>query len=147
MSESIIPMTLDHLEICIVLYMEVFNSEPWNESWTEQITRERLTDLMHTPNFLGFIVIENKLPLGFIAGNSKHTYTGLTFYIAEICISHKMQGKGYGSKLLQFLENELKQWDVRSLYLLTSISGLAEAFYTKNGYVVNKNRIVMKKSL
>ncbi|WP_081430722.1 MULTISPECIES: GNAT family N-acetyltransferase [Anoxybacillaceae] len=71
----------------------------------------------------------------------------MTFYLAELCINNEIQGKGYGSKLLQFLEEELQKKNVKSIYLLTSNGGLAKNFYRKNGYIVNNNRIVMKKNL
>ncbi|PMC37836.1 GNAT family N-acetyltransferase [Bacillus sp. UMB0899] len=146
MAETIVPITLDKMEQCIELYMNVFNSEPWNEKWTYEVTRERLTDLLHTPKFLGFLLYDNGNLIGFIAGNSKKTYKGLTFYLAELCINNQTQGKGYGSKLLLYLEDELKKRHIQSLYLLTANGGLAEAFYLKNDYTLNENRIVMKKN-
>jgi aminoglycoside 6'-N-acetyltransferase I len=138
----------NNLEQCIELYIKVFNSEPWNESWTYETAKERLTDLLHTPKFTGFFWKNNETPIGFIAGNSKTTYQGITFYLAELCINNEIQGKGYGSQLVQFLlEEELQKKNVKNIYLLTSNGGLAESFYRKNGYVVNNNRIVMKKNL
>lgn len=91
--------------------------------------------------------LENDTLIGFIAGNSKKMYTGLTFYLAEFCINNQIQGKGYGSKLLLYLEEELKKRDIQSIYLLTATGGLAEAFYLKNNYIVYENRVVMKKNL
>ena len=119
------------MEQCIELYINVFNSEPWNETWTYSTAQERLTDLKHTPKFLGFLLYDNDNLIGFIAGNSKKSYSGLTFYLAELCINNKIQGKGHGSKLLLCLEDELKKRDIESLYLLTANGGLAESFYQK----------------
>jgi aminoglycoside 6'-N-acetyltransferase I len=145
-TETVVPITTDNLEQCIELYIKVFNNQPWNESWSYETAKERLTDILHTPKFTGFLLKNNETPIGFIAGNSKKTYQGITFYVAELCISNEIQGKGYGSKLLQFLEKELLKKNVKSIYLLTSNGGFAENFYRKNGYVVNNNRIVMNKS-
>lgn len=75
------------------------------------------------------------------------SYQGLTFYLAELCVNNEIQGKGYGSKILHSLEDELQKIDIKSLYLLTANGGLAEAFYRKNDYVVNEHRLVMKKKL
>lgn len=147
MAETIVPFTIDKMEHCIELYINVFNSEPWNETWTYQTAKERLTDLLHTPKFFGFLLYDNSNLIGFIAGNSKRSYTGLTFYLAELCINNKIQGKGYGSKLLLYLEAELKKRRIQSLYLLTENGGLAESFYLKHDYAINENRIVMKKNL
>ena len=144
---EIVPITVDNIEQCIKLYISVFNSEPWNETWTIQSAKERLTDLLQTPKFLGFLLYESGDLIGFIAGNSKKSYAGLTFYLAELCINNRIQGKGYGTKLLLSLEDELKKRDIQSLYLLTVNGGAAEAFYLKNGYEINKFRIVMRKNL
>ncbi len=147
MAETLEPFTINKLDQCIELYINVFNSEPWNEPWTYQSAKERLTDLIHTPKFLGFLLFENDNLIGFIAGNSKKSYSGLTFYLAELCINSQIQGKGYGSKLLLYLEDELKQRKIQSLYLLTANGGLAETFYLKNNYEINVDRIVIKKDL
>ncbi|MGM0807088.1 MAG: GNAT family N-acetyltransferase [Bacillota bacterium] len=147
MAETIGPMTLDRIEQCVKLYINVFNKDPWNETWTDRTAKERLMDLMHTPKFLGYLLYDKDALIGFIAGNSKQSFGGLTFYLAEFCISNQIQGNGYGSKLLLYLEDELKKRDISSLYLLTAKGGLAEAFYLKNNYTINENRVVIKKNL
>ncbi|WHY55963.1 GNAT family N-acetyltransferase [Peribacillus simplex] len=144
---EMLPLTSENLELCIELYMNVFNREPWNESWTYETAKERLSDLLHTPKFLGFLFQIDHNPVGFIAGNSKVSYQGLTYYLAELCVNNEMQGKGHGSKMLRSLEGELQKREIKSLYLLTANDGLAEAFYLKNDYVVNEDRVVMKKNL
>ncbi|KRF58491.1 GNAT family acetyltransferase [Bacillus sp. Soil745] len=143
---EMIPLTSENLELCIELYMNVFNREPWNERWTYETVKERLSDLLHTPKFLGFLFHIDHKPVGFIAGNSKVSDQGLTYYLAELCVNNQMQGKGHGSKMLRALEAELQKREIKSLYLLTANDGLAEAFYLKNDYVVNEDRVVMKKN-
>ncbi|RUT30505.1 N-acetyltransferase [Paenibacillus zeisoli] len=147
MTERILPFTSDRLGHCTELYVQVFNSEPWKETWTRPTAEERLTDLLNTPKSFGFVLYDHDQLIGFIAGNSKKSYAGLTFYLAELCINNQIQGKGYGSKLLLHLENELRKIGVQSIYLLTANGGLAETFYLKNGYKINENRIVMNKQL
>lgn len=147
MAEKIVPMNMNKVEQCIDLYINVFNNEPWNETWTVEDARERLVDLVKTPKFLGFLLYEKDDLIGFIAGNSKQSDKGLAFYVTELCVHNQVQGKGYGPRLLQYLENELKERDIQSLYLLTAKGGSAEAFYIKNNYVENQERVVIKKNL
>ncbi|UOQ50160.1 GNAT family N-acetyltransferase [Gracilibacillus caseinilyticus] len=147
MTERLIPFTSEQVEACTELYMQVFNNEPWNETWTYQSARERLTDLQRTPKFLGYLLYKDDRLMGFIAGNSKKSYTGFTFYAAELCIDNWEQGNGYGTKLLTYLEERLKSIGVESLYLLTANDGKAKVFYQKNDYFVHDNRVVMKKFL
>lgn len=147
MSELVLPITMANLEECVELYITVFNSEPWHESWTYESAKERLTDLLNTPKFFGLLLYCQNELIGFIAGNSKKSYQGLTYYLAELCVKGEIQGKGYGSRLLHLLENELLKRNIKSLYLLTANKGAAEHFYKKNNYKVNENRIVMNKVL
>jgi len=140
-------ITNENVDGCVSLYQQVFNCEPWNESWTNETAGERLRDLVYTPKFFGIMFYEGEMLAGFIPGKCKRTYQGLTYYIAECCVNPEIQGKGYGSKMLKFLEKELKGRGVRSIYLLTATEGLAQTFYEKNGYLVNENRMVMNKSL
>jgi hypothetical protein len=81
-TETVVPITTDNLKQCIEF--KVFNSEPWNESWTYETAKERLTDLFHAPKFAGFFWKNNETPIGFIAGNSKTTYQEITFYLEEL---------------------------------------------------------------
>lgn len=145
--EEIIPVTADNLEQCITLYSRVFNSEPWNENWTYEAAKSRLSDLLYTPKSLIFALFSHQQLVGFIGGNCKENDKGTTFYLAELCIDNQTQGKGYGSKLLSHLEKELKEKNVQSIYLLTMTGGQAEAFYNKNNYIINEDRIVMRKHL
>jgi ribosomal protein S18 acetylase RimI-like enzyme len=145
--ETIIPLTIDKLEQCVELYINVFNNEPWNENWTYQDAKERLNDLINTPKSLGFLLYQSSNLIGLVAGNGKQSFKGLSFYVAELCINNEVQGKGYGSKLLLYLEDELKKRGIQSLYLLTANGGSAEAFYMKNNYVINENWSVIKKKL
>ncbi|MDN3955201.1 GNAT family N-acetyltransferase [Sporolactobacillus laevolacticus] len=143
---DILPMTTEYLEACTELYINVFRSEPWNEDWTYDAGYQRLSDIIHTPNFLGFTVQDNGEIVGFIAGYSKVSFQGLTFYLAEFCVNNKIQGKGYGSRLLSFLEQELQKRKIHSLFLITERNGIARKFYGGKGYSVNEDRIIMRKT-
>lgn len=142
---AILPMTIEDLEECTRLYISVFKSKPWNEEWAYDAGYQRLSDIIHTPRFLGFTIKNDYEIIGFIAGYSKVNFQGFTFYLAEFCVNNKIQGNGYGSKLLSFLEQELRRRKVNSLFLITEKKGLASKFYSEKGYSVNENRMVMKK--
>ncbi|WEA42566.1 GNAT family N-acetyltransferase [Priestia aryabhattai] len=146
MIEKVVPFTAENMQQCIDLYLDVFTRKPWNEQWTEESVKERLTDLLNTPKFIGYLFYDQGDLIGMIAGHAKKSYSGMTFYVAELCVSASVQGKGYGSAILSRFENELQRHDINSLYLLTATGGAAQAFYEKNGYAVNDQRVVLKKS-
>ncbi|MEH7394445.1 GNAT family N-acetyltransferase [Priestia megaterium] len=146
MIEKVVPLTGENMQQCINLYMNVFTKKPWNEPWTEKSARERLTDLLNTPKFMGYLFYDQGDLIGMIAGQAKKSYSGMTFYVAELCVSASVQGKGYGSAILSRFENELQRHDINSLYLLTATGGAAQAFYERNGYTVNDQRVVLIKT-
>lgn len=57
-----------------------------------------------------------------------------------------IQGKGYGSRLLSFLEQELQMRKIHSLFLITEKNEVARKFYGGKGYSVNEDRIIMRKT-
>ncbi|MCO7126448.1 GNAT family N-acetyltransferase [Sporolactobacillus shoreicorticis] len=140
-------MDPDFLHDYTELYINVFRNEPWNESWTDDVGYQRLLDLIHTPNFLGYALWDHNQLIGFIAGYSKMNFMGKTFYLAEFCVTTQIQGKGYGSWLLHHLEQKLTEKGITSLFLITEKIGTISDFYRKKGYSMNESRMVMRKEL
>lgn len=144
MLEEIQTFTTEYLDDCANLYVEVFNSEPWNEQWTIETARLRLFEILNTPGFIGFVLRQDEL-LGFVAGYCEQMQKGKGFYLKEICTHHDKQRRGIGTKLLNELMNTLTGMEVTAIYLVTMKDGQAEAFYTKNGYQRSQKLIVMSK--
>ena len=42
-------ITIDHLDELASLYVETFNSEPWNDKWTISTATKRLHQMINTP--------------------------------------------------------------------------------------------------
>ncbi|AUB39698.1 Ribosomal protein S18 acetylase RimI and related acetyltransferases [Nostoc flagelliforme CCNUN1] len=144
MPEEIQTFTTEHLDKCAHLYVEVFNSEPWNEQWTFETARTRLFEIINTPGFVGFVFKQGEL-LGFVAGYGKQGQRSKGFYLEEICIQPHKQHQGIGTKLLNQLMDTLTAMKVTTIYLLTNKDGQAEAFYTKHGYQRSQDMIFMAK--
>ncbi|YCA44953.1 GNAT family N-acetyltransferase [Bacillus sp. JZ8] len=140
-------ISTSNLEKCIELYREAFKQPPWNENWSYEAAKERLTDLLHTPQMLGFLFEEEGEAVGLAAGNFKRTYAGRTFYLAELCVSVAKSGRGYGSTMLQLLEEEVVKSGGNKIDLHTSANGRAKKFYEKHEYDVKKDRITLTKHL
>lgn len=41
-------ITIDHLDKLAELYVETFNSEPWNDEWTVCTAKKRLHQMINT---------------------------------------------------------------------------------------------------
>ncbi|KAB8334586.1 GNAT family N-acetyltransferase [Scytonema tolypothrichoides VB-61278] len=144
MLEEIQTFTTEYLDDCANLYVEVFNTEPWNEQWTIETARLRLFEILNTPGFIGFVFQQDEV-LGFVAGYCEQMQKGKGFYIKEICTRSDKQRLGIGTKLLNQLMNTLTAMEVTTIYLVTMKDGQAEAFYTTNGYQRSQKLIVMSK--
>ncbi|WP_445637147.1 N-acetyltransferase domain-containing protein [Nostoc sp. DSM 114161] len=144
MSEQIQAFSTEYLDRCAYLYVEVFNSEPWNEEWSFNTARTRLFEIINTPGFVGFVFEQDEL-LGFLAGYCKQGQKSKSFYLEEICVRLDKQRQGIGTKLLNKLMDTLIYIEVNRVYLLTNKDGQAETFYTKHGYQRNQQMIFMRK--
>ncbi|BAY74096.1 hypothetical protein NIES25_05060 [Nostoc linckia NIES-25] len=144
MPEQIQTFSTEYLDRCAYLYVEVFNSEPWNEEWSFNTARTRLFEIINTPGFVGFVFKQDEL-LGFLGGYCKQGQKSKSFYLEEICVRPDKQRQGIGTKLLNKLMDTLIYIEVNRVYLLTNKDGQAETFYTKHGYQRNQQMIFMRK--
>ncbi len=146
MAEEIKVFTAEQLDEASHLYVSVFNAEPWNDLWTFETARKRLSDILQTPGFIGFVCLEHEL-LGFAVGYCEQWFDNTHFYLKEMCVRTGMQRKGIGTRLIDHLERALAEMNVDRVYLLTMKDGQAEAFYAKNGYRTSPRMILMSHRL
>ena len=142
MTPSVVRFTPAHLDDAARLYVSVFNAAPWHDRWTPATAHQRLADTLATPGALGFVLVEGDL-LAFALGYSEPWYDGAHFYIKEMCVRGDRQRSGLGTRLLQHLEQALREQQVDRAYLLTLHGGPAEAFYARQGYYVSPRMRLM----
>lgn len=135
------------LEICSKLYVGVFNDAPWHDAWDERSAYNRLSEIYHTPGFSGWIIIEDDQVIGAVLGNLESWYEGYMYNLKEMFIRSDQKGKGIGSMLMKTVEEALRQRDVTSINLFTCRGDMTEHFYSKNGFVVEEDMIMMSKVL
>lgn len=139
---------ISDMELCRIteyaeLFVSVFNSEPWNDSWTKETALIRIENMMRTNTFIGkAIYFEDNLK-GIIWGQKEQYYNGMHFQIQEFCVKTAEQNKGYGSALLQALENELSEIGIVNIYLITSKGEKTEDYYSRRGFVTSDQMILM----
>ncbi len=142
MTPSVVRFTTTHLDAAAQLYVSVFNAAPWYDRWTPATACQRLADTLATPGALGFVLVEDDM-LGFALGYSEPWYDGAHFYLKEMCVRGDRQRSGLGTRLLQHLEQALREQQVDRVYLLTMHGGPAEAFYARQGYYVSPRMRLM----
>lgn len=119
------------------LFLDVFNSEPWNDKWEslEQV-KETLLSSIDSPKFFGLVAIHQDNIAGFIFGNVKVWYTGNHFFLEEMCIDNKLQRMGTGTKMIKELKNHLSEMGIKAITLMTSRDMFCYDFYLKNDFEV-----------
>ncbi len=137
----------DQLNICASLYKDVFNSEPWNDNWTEAAALDRLNDFFDTPGFIGLCAFENEKLTGCIIGNIEKYFEGNYFYLKEMFVSRNCQRRGIGKELITELEAKLNDRGIKNIILFTSNNMFPAEFYAKNGFTVLGNMCMMKKKI
>ena len=118
----------------VPLYMDVFNSDPWNDGWGEEAATERMTSFASYPEFFGLSLMMNKVLVGFALGWAERWVNAWQFHLYEMCISPGMQGGGYGRMLLSELEKQTKQRGQTAIFLQTGAQVPAHRFYEACGY-------------
>jgi aminoglycoside 6'-N-acetyltransferase I len=118
----------------VPLYMEVFNSAPWNDGWSEQAASERMRSFARFPEFFGLKILAGGLAIGFALGWAERWVNAWQFHLYEMCILPKLQGKGYGRMLLTELEKQTREKGQTGIFLQTSAQAPAFQFYEACGY-------------
>lgn len=146
MNIQIVNMELANIAEYANLFVSVFNSEPWNDSWTNETALLRIENMMKTNTFVGkALYCENDLK-GIIWGQKEQFYDGIHFQIQEFCVKVNEQKLGYGKALLKALKNELTEIGVTNIYLITSKGDRTEGYYQRRGFVTSDYMILMTNS-
>jgi len=83
-----------HREAVIDVFIDVFNSPPWNDKWTTESACEYLARIMHDKYFMGLCAVEGREVKGFLLGVYGYWYTGQTYHIKELCVLKDCQRNG-----------------------------------------------------
>lgn len=138
----------DDLDECAKLYTQVFSSYPWYDNWaSSDQAKYYLTELMENPVFEGFVLLEDSKIVAVCMGHKRSWWMGKEFFVDEFFVENRSQGNGIGTKMMNYLVNNLAADGYTRLILLTDKEIPAESFYQKNGFYNNYQRAVMVRKL
>ena len=140
-------ITLDHLEGLAGLYVETFNSEPWNDEWSRSTATKRLQQMINTEDSYGLCAYEDGVLCGAILGCTEQFYNGKMFNIKEFWAKNSMRGQGLGTQIFSEFEKRLKEKQVEQIILFTSRGDFTEHFYHKQNMKSNPGMIFMEKRI
>ncbi|GAA0084696.1 GNAT family N-acetyltransferase [Clostridium sp. CTA-7] len=138
---------IEDIEILSSMYVETFNSPPWNDEWTIETASKRLYQMINCEGFYGLIAYKEEMVVGMILGSEEQFFNGLMFNIKEFCIKNEMRNNGIGTILLKEFENRLKNRGVTEIILFTSREDGTEGFYNNRGLKSYNGMVMMGKKL
>ena len=103
--------------------------------------KEKLMGFLNENNSYGFIVKNENKIVGFAYGYVLLRPDGSQdFYLHAIDIISEFQGKGYGTKLMNFIKKHVKEIKCRKMFLITNKSNISACrCYEKAGGVNNSD--------
>ncbi len=119
---------------CASILVEAYNTEPWNDEWTEEKALEKLECFYDSPKFIGFLAYEGDEIKGACIGNIEPYYTGDYYYLKEMFVSPSAQKKGIGKKMMDALKQHLEHLGIRQIVLFTSKDYFPFNFYEKEQF-------------
>ena len=133
--EKLIILNETNFKEITTLFKEVFEGEPWNHDWSnEKQLKEYIRENAGTYNALNYGLYKNGKMIAFSIGKINHYWEGTNYYIQWLGVSRKEQGKGTGSRFLQYIEEDIKKKGIRCFFLQTETDKQAYSFYKKLGF-------------
>lgn len=129
------------------LFVEVFQSHPWNETWKETWAFERLDIIFRSYGFCGFLALETDSVVGAIFSRLASFKGEKELEVVEMYVSVIHQRKGVGAALIQKTEDYAKANDIKNIVLLTDKNTYAKSFYTKFSFSPYPENLFMCKSV
>ena len=134
-SIQIVPVTdSEQLKPCAALLASVYNSEPWNDGWTDEVALDKLLCFYNSPKFSGYMAYSGTELVGCYVGNIEPYFSGDYFYLKEMFVSVTAQRQGIGAELLKTLKADLHKQGIETVILFTSSQFFPFGFYQKNGF-------------
>lgn len=140
-------ITEAHLDEMASLYVDTFNSAPWNDEWTFETARKRLQQMLHTEDSFGLCVYQNGVMCGAVLGAMEQYFDGIMFNLKEYWVKNEIRGKGIGTRLFAEMERLLSERNVNQIILFTAKGDATEHFYHKQGMSSNSDMVFMTKRI
>ena len=131
------------LHVLSDLFVSVFNSEPWNESWSKEWAYERLHIIFMSYRFHGYVAEKEDIPVGAIFSRIGSYMGDLELEIMENFVTYDEQRKGVGSALMAELKLQAKKEGVVCFVLQTDKTTFAKDFYLKYGFQGHEENLLM----
>jgi diamine N-acetyltransferase len=114
----------------------------------EDRARHALLTFLREPAFgRAWLICDQTLPVGYVVLTFGYSleYLGRDAFLDEFYIRESHRGRGWGRATLQFVEDEARSHQVRSIHLeVVCANHSAREFYRRHGYVDHEHSLMTK---
>ncbi len=122
------------LQHCAEILITVYNNELWQCRWSKEIAEKYLREIVDNKRFVGFTIWNEDKLNGAIFCHEKTWWNNDEIFIDEMFILPEFQRQGYGTELLNAVEEYISQNRLAGFTLTTNRYAPAPCFYRKNGF-------------
>ncbi len=135
------------LECAAKVFSEAFRAAPWNETWSVELSRTRIKELLSAPQSIGYVYEDNGDIKAILCGRKLTYLHGAEYVIDEFCVLPELHRSGIGTAVLDYAKEELELEGVIAMALMTAKGFPSEKFYIKNGFEGNEGMVFMYRVL
>lgn len=110
---------------------KAYSEAPWNEKWTEELAQRRVGAILSNFEAMGFAAVEDGNIVGGLLGYVDPYADEDFFFVSELFVIPERKKQGIGRKLLQFLQEKLKERNIKTIQLVSIEDNIP--FYRKCG--------------
>lgn len=122
----------EDIQICAEILAKEFGA--LGQNWTVETAVARVSELFSKNPKLCFCLELDEKVIGILLCDKYRYEKGSYLYFSEFALSKEFQGKGFGSKALQFIENFAKKNGFAAISINTREKGKAIHLYEKFGF-------------
>ncbi len=137
----------DDLDGAAAVFTAAFAAPPWNEEWSDELSRKRIGELMSAPQSIGYVCEDNGCIQAILCGRKLTYLHGPEYVIDEFCVLPELHRSGIGTAVIGYAKDELVKEGVVAMALMTTKGYPSEKFYIKNGFERNEGMIFMYRVL
>ncbi len=125
------------------IFREETSKQPYFQKWTQKTALEKVHEFFKKDD-IHLVLVERKI-VGFVV--SRINSEGKEAYIEELWLRSAYQGKGTGTILMNFVEENYKNKGVASIGIMANQKAKAVYFYKKLRYKIKHAFFYMSKKL
>ena len=127
----------NYLQDCAHLFMSQYNHFDYGCQFNQREAMLYLQEIVFKPRFLGLVIFHKKTLAGFAFCHLRTWFDKDQLQVDELIIKDEFQNQGVATKVLDFLEEYAKNYELGGITFTTNTPSLAN-FYKKRGFLTHE---------